>query len=318
VEVVEPGLGPVHYLCYLPDLSTARSFSRYLAPLVHNPVMSSPRARLTGEELACWVGAAGGFVVPAHVFTPHRGFFGQGGRDLRQVLSDRALAAVPAVELGLSADTALADLVGSLSSFTYLTNSDAHSLESIGREHNSFAPPVEPDRSGRPLDFRELAAAVRAGRLLANYGLDPRLGKYHRAFCPKCGYSPGGRDVAVGRVCPSCGKAGLVGGVLDRIRALAAARDDAPEVFAGPPRRRPPYVHLVPLRYVPGVGPATRRKLLSTFGTEMDVLHRAGPDELAAAAGPKTASLILAARSGTLSVPIIPGAGGRYGRVRPQ
>jgi len=322
VEAGEPGLGPVHYLCYLPSLQVAHDFSAFLAPLVTNVNLSSQRARVTGEELARWVGPSGGFCVPAHVFTPHKGFFGQGGDDLGRAFSDKALEAVPAVELGLSADTPLADLVPSLAPFTYLTNSDAHSPETIAREHNAFAAPAGSGGTGATgaFDFQALAKAVREGALLANYGLDPRLGKYHRAFCPQCGFTSGG-DIAAGRACPACGKAGLVGGVLDRILAIAKAGatsrgDTAPGGASAD--ARPPYFHQVPLRYVPGVGPATLRKLLARFGTEMHVLHRVPREDLAAAAGARLADRICAARAGTGSLDITPGAGGRYGRVKPR
>lgn len=323
VEADEPRLGPVHHLVYLPDLETARAFSTYLARYVTNVALSSQRVRLTGEDLARWIGPAGGFLVPAHVFTPHKGFFGQGGEDLGQAFSDRALESVPAVELGLSSDTALADLVGSLAPFTYLSNSDAHSPETIAREHNAFAlggepppageasAPAQADESG-PLDFRALAQAIRGGRIAANYGLDPRLGKYHRAFCPRCGFTSSG-DVPAGSTCPACGKVGLVGGVLDRILALAGD-SGGPEAQARP---RPPYVHVVPLRYVPGVGPVALGKLLAVFGTEMEILHRAPREELAGVVGSRLADLICAARGGTEDLDISPGAGGRYGRVRP-
>ncbi len=197
VEVVEHGLGPVHYLCYLPDLDTALGFSGFLSGRVTNVALGSPRARSSGEELARWVGREGGFLVPAHVFTPHKGYFGQGGRDLSRHLSDRALEAIPAVELGLSADTAMAEAVPSLGPFTFLSNSDAHSPETIAREHNALmvgeprpAGPAAGEGSNPPaeMDFQTLFSAVRDGRVAANYGLDPRLGKYHRAFCPRCGF----------------------------------------------------------------------------------------------------------------------------------
>ena len=120
VEVHEDGVGPVHYLAYFPNLETARGFSGFLAPRVTNLSLSSQRARATGEEVALWLRREGGFMVPAHIFTPHRGFFGQGGTDLRQCLSDRALETVPAVELGLSADTRMAEQVPSLQPFVFL------------------------------------------------------------------------------------------------------------------------------------------------------------------------------------------------------
>lgn len=314
VEVDEPGIGPVHYLGYLPDFETARSFSSFLSRRVTNVSLSSQKARSSGEELARWLGAAGGFLVPAHVFTPHKGFFGQGGTDLRQALSERALRAVPAVELGLSADTDLADLVPSLAPFTYLTSSDAHSPETIAREHCALDPTVAPEG----FDFRTLAKTIREGRLLANYGLDPRIGMYHRAFCRKCGFVAGenaltGDACRAGGVCPACGKDGLVGGVLDRIMEIA--RGAGAESFA---RVRPPYAHVIPLRYVPGVGPATLRRLLGRFGTELDILHRVPEEELAAEVGGRLAARIVAARGGAGLLRIDPGAGGRYGRVRPS
>lgn len=318
VEAEEAGIGPVHFVCYLPDLETAGAFSAFLEPRVTNVTLSSQRARTTGEELARWVRREGGFLVPAHVFTPYKGLFGQGGTDLGQSFSDEALEAVPAVELGLSADTELADLVPSLERFTYLTNSDAHSPETIAREHNALDL-VPVGRTGETADFTTLADAIREGRVVANYGLDPRLGKYHRAFCPKCGFTSA--DEPVGGTCPACGKAGLVGGVLDRILQLSrqARRETA---GGGGDRRerarpRPPYVHQIPLRYVPGVGPSALRRLLHAFGTELRVLHEVPEEDLAAAVGPRLAARIVAARGGTGGLEIAPGAGGRYGRLKP-
>jgi PHP family Zn ribbon phosphoesterase len=380
VEVVEHGLGPVHYLCYLPDLDTALGFSGFLSGRVTNVALGSPRARSSGEELARWVGREGGFLVPAHVFTPHKGYFGQGGRDLSRHLSDRALEAIPAVELGLSADTAMAEAVPSLGPFTFLSNSDAHSPETIAREHNALmvgeprpAGPAAGEGSNPPgeMDFQTLFSAVRDGRVAANYGLDPRLGKYHRAFCPRCGFradlaegarpseraqagaaadgrpgaGPGGRPGAgpdarpgadaVGAanrrgVCPACGAREFVGGVFDRVLQLSGggAVREAPGAEPGatreeggrtgrPRRARPPYVHQIPLRYVPGVGPAVVRRLIAAFGTELRVLHEVEEEDLASVVGPRLAARLAAARRGTAALDIVPGAGGRYGRVRP-
>ncbi len=324
VEADEPGIGPVHYIVFLPDLDAARGFSSFLEGRVTNVSLSSQRARVAGDELARWALRAEGFLVPAHVFTPFKGYFGQGGTDLGRSFSDQALEAVPAVELGLSADTDLADLVPSLAPFTYLTSSDAHSPETIAREHTAFARAGEPTapragNGGTGYDFARLARVIRAGELLANYGLDPRLGKYHRAFCPKCGFTSN-EEAAARRVCPACGRGGLVGGVYDRIRTIAGEAAtvsvDAPAAGGRPRRARPPYVHTIPLRYLPGVGPATLRKLLGAFGTELDVLHRVPEEDLAAVAGERLAEAIVRARAGTESLDITPGAGGRYGRLR--
>ncbi|MCU6339923.1 endonuclease Q family protein, partial [Enterobacter quasiroggenkampii] len=92
------------------------------------------------------------------------------------------LEIIDAVELGLSADTEMAGCISELDRFTLLTNSDAHSLSKIAREFNSLA-------MASPT-FKEWAMALRreAGRgVTANYGLNPRLGKYHRTSCAKFG-----------------------------------------------------------------------------------------------------------------------------------
>ncbi len=319
VEVSEKDIGPVHYLAYVPDLETCKGLSAFLLDRVTNIALSSQRARVSGEELARWLRREGGFLVPAHVFTPYKGLFGQGGTDLGQVFSDTALEVVWAVELGLSADTAMAEMVPSLRPFTYLTNSDAHSPETIGRECNAL------DLGKGPPDFRSVAEAVKEGAVEANYGLDPRLGKYHRAYCPKCGFVAG--DAPAGGTCPSCGKGKLVGGVKDRILALAGASTATPPAELAPhgtgskrPQHtpgsaRPPYIHVIPLRYIPGVGPATLRLLVKSFGTELAVLHEVPEAELAEVVGGRLARLITASRGGSEAIEIEVGAGGRYGRL---
>lgn len=122
-----------------------------------------------------------------------------------------------------------------------------------------------------------------------------------------------------GGVCPACGRNGLVGGVLDRIMEIArGAGANVAAAAESSTRARPPYAHVIPLRYVPGVGPATLRRLLGRFGTELDILHRVPEEELAAEVGGRLAARIVAARGGAGLLRIDPGAGGRYGRVRPS
>lgn len=79
---------------------------------------------------------------------------------------------IAAVELGLSADSEMAGYISELDSYTFLTNSDAHSLGKIGREYNVI-------ELARP-SFSELKLALerKAGRRVsANFGLNPRLGQ---------------------------------------------------------------------------------------------------------------------------------------------
>lgn len=299
IEVKDPGFGAVHVLAFFPTVADMRSFSDWLARRMRNVRLSSQRVRASARELQREVLDRGGLFVPAHIFTPHKGLYGSGAPRMAQLLDPEG---VSAVELGLSADTRMAGYLSELDDVPFLTNSDAHSPASIGREYNVF-------RLAEPT-FIEVARALRGecGRgVVANYGLHPRLGKYYRSFCPGCGRILDADDVFTER-CPHCGNDRLVRGVLDRIRSIADR--EVPHV----PAHRPPYIAQVPLRFVPGVGAKTLERLLARFGTEMDVLHRADPRELAEVAGEAVAARIIAAREGKLEPEA--GGGGRYGKIR--
>jgi len=308
IEVKEPGRGPAHHLVFLRDFDAMRSFTEWLKPRMTNVSLSSQRVRASGLELQREAAARGGLFIPAHIFTPHRSLYGSCADRLSDVLDPDL---VDAVELGLSADTAMAGLVPELDRYPFLTNSEAHSLARIGREYNALV-------IGEP-SFDELRKALRGedGRgIAANYGLDPRLGKYHRTHCAGCGTTldeNDGDQPAVRELparCPLCGAAKLIRGVSDRVRALGrlAGRVVPP---AGP--GRPPYICQVPLKFIPGVGPKLLDRLLDRFGTEMNVLYEASPEALAMAAGEAAAALILAAREGRLHLKA--GGGGRYGKA---
>jgi len=299
-ETREPAGQPSHHVSYFPTLAQLRNFSARLSRHVTNLELSSQTCRLPAAELWALCDEGGGTFVPAHSFTPHKSVYGSCVRRLRDMLPDEALTAIPALELGLSADTFLADRIAELSAYTFLTNSDAHSLPRIAREHNA----LELDQP----TFAEVEMALRrqqGRRVVANYGLDPRLGKYHRTVCEDCGWQA--LEAPPVLVCRGCGSVRVTNGVLDRIVQI----QDYPE--ARHPAHRPPYVYQVPLEFVPRVGAVALSKLLNRFGTEMAVLHEAKADALVQTVGSRLADLILRARAGEL--PLLPGGGGRYGRA---
>ena len=205
-----------------------------------------------------------------------------------------------AVELGLSSDTFLADTIGELEGKTFVTNSDAHSLPRIAREYNKMQ--VE------DISFKEIVKALKGedGRkVIANYGLDPKLGKYHRSFCEDCNDSIEIDEAAT--VCPKCNGSNITFGVFDRIELIK----DKKETIS--PEHRPEYVYQVPLSFIPGVGGKTIDKLINHFETEMNILHKAGKDDIEAVVGEKVASAIVNAREGKAKVHS--GGGGVYGKV---
>lgn len=299
VEVgVDVGRGEAHFIVYLPDHHAAAEFSAFLASHVTNVQLSSQKARCSASELLAATQRCGGFLIPAHAFTPHKGYFGHSADRLSDVFTPEEIAAMPAVELGLSCDTQMAARISELDEFAFLSNSDAHSLAKIAREYNRIR--------AKDLSFTSLRNALSGveGEVVANYGLDPRLGKYHRTFCEHCALNV---PLLAERICPQCRGRRLVVGVADRLDEVA----DRPQSYNQ--ENRPHYYHQVPLEYVPGVGPRTLDRLIATFGSEMRVLHDADLEDLTRVVPPRVAEAIVAAREGRLH--FIEGGGGRYGRV---
>lgn len=298
IEIREPGMGPAHLLVFFPYLDVMVDFSQWMAKHMKNIHLSSQRIYVPAHVLQEEVYARGGMMIPAHIFTPHRSIYGSCSPRMGDVLD---LERIAAVELGLSSDSQMAGWISELDRYPLLSNSDAHSLGKIGREYNELLM-AEPTYS----EF-ERALTSQGGRsIVANYGLDPRLGKYHRSFCSTCGTTASEEAPMIDH-CPGCGSKHIVRGVLDRILSIA----DRPMMQV--PDHRPPYFNQVPLDFIPGLGPAKLERLLAHFGTEMNILHRVSEEELALVVGSELAGWIAAARSGRISLQA--GGGGIYGKV---
>ncbi|WP_036668019.1 endonuclease Q family protein [Paenibacillus sp. HW567] len=298
IEIREPGRKECHVLAFMPDLAAMENFSGWMAKHMRNINLSSQRLYAPARELQDEIYGRGGILIPAHIFTPHKGLYGCAAERLAELFD---LERIAAVELGLSADSEMAGYISELDGYTFLTNSDAHSLGKIGREYNVI-------EMAQP-SFSELRLALerREGRRVsANFGLNPRLGKYHRTYCAGCG-SIIDEAFATSERCPYCGGQKLVQGVFDRI--LAIADRDRPSI----PAHRPAYHYQVPLEFIPGLGKRKLEALLEAFGTEMRILHTASQAELAVVAGTELAGQIVLARSGTLE--LSSGGGGTYGKV---
>ncbi|MEF3301890.1 endonuclease Q family protein [Paenibacillus sp. GYB003] len=298
IEVRDPGMGPAHLLAFLPTFAAMRDFTEWMKPHMKNVTLSSQRIYVPARELQEQTVGRGGMLVPAHIFTPYKSLYGSGTDRLERMLDPDRVAAV---ELGLSADTEMASCLSELDRYSFVTNSDAHSLGKIGREYNRMEM-AEPS-------FRELKLALgreRGRRVAANYGLNPRLGKYHRTYCDGCGSVMDDAETTVRR-CLYCGGTKIVRGVMDRIMAIADR--DAAQVA----EHRPPYHFQVPLEFIPGLGRKKLERLLERFGTEMNILHRAPESEIRETAGADVAGYILRARDGALAFEV--GGGGRYGKV---
>lgn len=301
IETKEKNGGLSHQIAFFPYFADIREFSKNMMGVVTNLNLSSQNSGITAQDFFNIVNGFGGILIPAHIFTPHKSIFGSCVAHLNEMFTPSTIKKIPAVELGLSADTELADYLSDLVDFTFLTNSDAHSLPKIGREYNIIKM-KEPN-------FKELLLALRreSGRgVTENYGLDPKLGKYHRTYCEDCGNTVAGQPPVF--QCEKCGSKKITRGVLDRIIGISENRKKIS------PTHRPPYCHQVALDFVPGVGKKTLEKLFDYFGTEMNILHKATYQEISQVVGFKIAKDIILAREGRLA--LTAGGGGKYGKVQ--
>jgi len=289
--------GPIHVLAYFPTIEVMADFSNWMKGFMKNIHLSSQRIYCDGRVLQQKVRELGGLFIPAHVFTPFKSLFGRGVHNSLTEVFDPQL--IDAIELGLSSDTSMVKNIREIQQYTFVTNSDAHSLVKIAREYQKLRL--------KAANFNELKMALheQEGRaVVANYGLNPLLGKYHQTVCAKCGEQLNDEDT----ICKSCGSSQIVKGVASRIIELSDP--DSAE------RERPPYIHQVPLDFIPGLGPKMMDRLIRAFGTEMAILHRITTEQLAEIVPLKIAKMIDLARTGQLNIAV--GGGGVYGKVQPE
>ena len=303
VETSEVGrngkCGAAHNVCFFPHLSDIKGFSKEMSKHIHNITLSTQRSDVSGYELIDVVEKYNGILIPAHCFTPFKSYYGNCVDRMKDIFKEK-FDKIFSIELGLSADTYLADMISELEDKTFVTNSDAHSLPKIAREYNKMLV--------NDISFKEVVKALKGedGRkVLCNYGLDPKLGKYHRTFCDSCNQVIETKEPVA--VCPFCGSDKVTFGVFDRIELIKDKEKSKS------PANRPPYVYQVPLTFIPGVGNKTIDRLLDSFGTEMTILHKLSKDDIEAVVGEKVANEIIASREGKMKIHA--GGGGVYGKV---
>ncbi|HEY0001959.1 MAG TPA: UvrD-helicase domain-containing protein, partial [Actinoplanes sp.] len=294
----------VHHLVYVPDFAAAARFNTALGRIGNLTADGRPILGLDSRDLLEITLEAGGYLIPAHIWTPWFSALGsKSGFDaIADCYADLA-DHVTAVETGLSSDPAMNWRVSSLDRYRLVSNSDAHSPAALAREATLF--------TGEPDYF-----AVRDGRGLAGtLEFFPEEGKYHADGHRACGvnWEPARTREHGGR-CPECGKP-LTVGVLSRVADLA----DRPADF----RRDGHVEHLIQLHEIlgeiNGVGPKSKtvevqlHHLVATLGSELDILRKLPLDAIGQAGGETLREAICRLRRG--EVRRVPGYDGEYGVI---
>lgn len=297
------GKNKIHHLIIIPNLEIARELSDRL-PSKNKNIDGRPKTQLGGAELLDLVRQYDCLIGPAHAFTPWTGMY-KSFDSIYDCYENRP----DFVELGLSADTFMADTVSELKDFPFLTNSDAHSPwpHRLGREFNQI--------ELEDISFSSIKKAIKNRDIKANYGLVPNLGKYHMTACTKCFKLIDPEIARENKMKCSCGGR-IKKGVDFRISEIADYTQPKHPDF------RPKYVHLMPLAeliatvYDKGVTTKTVQGkwqfLVDNFKTEIDVLINVPLDEISRIDS-NVAFAIEAFRNKTIDV--IPGGGGKYGEI---
>jgi uncharacterized protein (TIGR00375 family) len=269
-----------------------------------------PRLQINGERIAAIAKDNNCLIGPAHAFTPYTAIYGH--HDSLEDCYGSMVSELDFLELGLSADTDLADQISSHNSIPFLSNSDAHSPwpHRMGREFNRFRM--------EEMSFPEIEKTLqRKGKrtITLNVGFDPREGKYHCSACQNCGQKYSLQQAQDNDwTCLECGKS-IKKGVKDRISELADGGSS--------PKWRPEYTHLVPLaeiiREIVGHASVTTKgvqrvydNFLSRFDSEIQILIDTPIDRLKEI-NSQVADAVEKFRDDRTIM--IPGGGGEYGEL---
>ncbi|MDP2940562.1 MAG: TIGR00375 family protein [Candidatus Omnitrophota bacterium] len=272
----------VHHIILFPNFSKVEEIREKLKNKCKDlDVDGRPKIWMGGEELAEICIESDCLIGFAHAFTPYFGLFSK-FNSYKECYGSK-WNKIHFLELGLSADTNMADRISELHNLTFTSNSDAHSPwpNKLGREFNTF--------KVKEITFEEIAKALKreAGRKsVLNVGFNPLEGKYHKTRCIGCltFFDPHEAKKLNWR-CNNCSKP-IKKGVDFRIEELS----DLP--FGNHPEHRPEYKHIIPLSEIIalalGINNAWSVKVqtiwkefIDKFGNEIDILLNVDINNLA-------------------------------------
>jgi len=254
-------------------------------------------------------------VYPAHIWTPWFSVFGSksGFNTLEECFKDQTKY-IYAYETGLSSDPAMNWRFSALDHLTCLSNSDAHSLENIGREANIFdLERVTYNEIYRVIKDRDLDC------LKGTIEFYPEEGMYHFDGHRDCDFScEPSQSQKLKNICPVCKKP-LVIGVFNRVEELA----DRPEGFKLV--SAPGFKKLVELDKIIAEALMIKsrkskqvqmvyKSLITQFGSELSILMDLDLKLLEGSSDSRIIEALRRVRAGKLI--INPGFDGRYGEVK--
>ncbi len=306
------GVKKMHHIVLAPNLSVAAQINDVLGKRGNLKADGRPILGISSPEFAEMLFEISKdiVIIPAHAWTPWFSIFGSnsGVDSVEQAFEDQAKK-IFALETGLSSDPQMNWMASRLDKYSLVSNSDAHSLQNLGREANVF-------ELERP-SYASIVNAIKTRKgFVKTYEFYPEEGKYHYDGHRNCNVlmAPWESEKYNG-ICPSCKKR-LTIGVLNRVNALADRKyGDKPEGVV-------PFQHIVPLptviSKVIGKGENTQAvsveydRLIRYFGNEFAVFE--SPEEqIRLATSPEIAHALMKVKRG--EVRWVPGYDGVFGEL---
>lgn len=305
----------LHQVLVAPDFKTVEKINSKLSQIGNLTADGRPILGLDSQELLKIAKEASNQVIfiPAHIWTPWFAMFGsKSGFDSIQETFGELASEIKAIETGLSSDPFMNWRVSDLDGLTLVSNSDAHSPRTLGREANLI---------NCELSYSELFEAISTNdkRFEGTIEFYPQEGKYHYDGHRKCDvvFSPQ-ETKKHNNICPKCGKP-LVLGVDHRVDQLA---DRLPS-FRPKNHKKMEYIIPLPEMIAQSVGvKGTQTKtvqkiywqMLEQLGSEFQILRQLKIGEIKQVGFPVLAEAIRRMRSGEIRIK--PGYDGVYGEIK--
>jgi len=302
----------VHNLIFLPSLEDAEKFNKKLGKIGNIKSDGRPILGLSSRALLeiLLETAPDGFLIPAHIWTPHFSVLGaQSGFDSVEACFGDLTQYIFALETGLSADPPMCRRLSMLDRYSLVSNSDAHSPANLGREANIFS---------CNFNFSSMKKALMSGKgFEGTIEFFPEEGKYHLDGHRNCERSMTPHEtIAADGLCPDCGRKVTIG-VLHRVETLA---DRAEGMQCKNPK---PFIRAVPLAEIVGeilkVGSKSKKvvkeyeRLISEIAPEIEILTKTPIDKISEIAGESVAASISRMRRGKAKISA--GYDGEYGKI---
>jgi uncharacterized protein (TIGR00375 family) len=303
----------IHSIIFAPSLYVVQKISDRLSRIGNISYDGRPVLRLDVKDLVKIILdiSPDCMLIPAHIWTPYFGLLGaKSGFDSFLDCFQEQIDHIYAFEKGLSSSFLMNAMVSDLDRFAILSNSDAHSVQNLGREANIFNTDLSYDSITQALKSNDPAS------LLAGIEFFPEMGKYYATGHRNCGIYIDRGQLVENYICSSCEKP-LTLGVMHRVSQLA---DRTLEKAALSNRR---CYAIVPLQKIIacnlGFQETSKKvqqlyhRMLEALGNEFYILLNAQLDEIAKYSNSGIAQAIHSIRTG--AVVLQPGYDGVYGKI---